>query len=622
MADDKSGVDGLRSKLYSRKGGVEERDRATLSQTDPNTPVAWEPKGAPERPVPQAALRDGVRRKFFGLSHASRFFVGSVVFFVAAAGFSAYYFFGGGNFISSQNIEIEIITPSIIDGGSETQVQYIVTNRNASPLLLADLVIDYPSGTRDPKNPTKEMLHERQTIGAISPGQQVKRTSNAIFYGTEGTPQAIEVRLEYSVPNSNAVFEKTTTATIVLGSSPVSVSVEMPAEATSGQPFDIEVTLRSNAEEPIDGVVFEARYPFGYSLRTATPKAATGALWRVGTLEPGGIYTLTLRGVLDGSDGDEKVFHFMAGTNSDPTDTRVTVPFITMPQSITVERPFIGGAITVNGQSGATVSARAGEPVQGTVSWRNNLSEAVQDVEVVLTFAGAPLDTSSITSATGFYQSSNSTLTWTKQQDPSLAQVAPGGGGSLQFSFSTLPPGSGGTVYANPTVSLTLGVRGSRTDQAGVPEAVLAAATTQVSLSSAVSLEATANHASGPNPPRANETSEYSVVWSVRNSSNAVANATVTTVLPPYVEFVDGAGIVYDPGSRTVRWSIGELKAGTGYSSSALQTSFQVALNASASQEGDEPALTGSSVLQGTDRFAQVQVSSTAPAVDTGAEVE
>lgn len=607
----------MRKKLYSRQEADHEEGRAPLSPIEESAPVAWVPKvAADSRPAP--VLVTGQKPR---ISVASKFLIGSLVFFVAAAGFSAYYFLGGGNFISSQNIGVEIITPSLIDGGSVTQVQYLITNRNASPLLLADLVIDYPPGTRDPANPTKEMLHERQTIGVVSPGQQVKRTSSALFFGSEGATQTLGARLEYSVPNSNAVFEKRGATTFTVGSSPVSVAVEMPAEVTSGEAFDTIVTLRSNASAPLENVVFEARYPFGYTVRSASPKAATGALWRVGTLEPGATYVINLRGAIDGSDGDEKVFTFLAGTNANSTDTKVTVPFLTVPQALTVRRPFIGGAITINGKTGTNVSAPAGTPVQGAVTWRNNLSQPLQDVEIVLTFAGPVLDESSITSGNGFYQSADTSITWTKQQDPSLAVVLPGSEGTLPFSFSTLSPGSGGVVYSNPTVSLTLGVRASRSGESGEPEEVKAAATTQVTLSSALSLAASAAHADGPEPPQANEQSTYAVTWVVKNSSNTIANATVTTVLPTYVEYVAGAGTTYDASSRTLRWSIGDLSPGAGYTTAAVQTSFVVKLNASASQVGQAPPLTGSSVLQGIDRFTQASVSATAAAVTTGSVV-
>ncbi|MDG4869786.1 aldehyde dehydrogenase family protein, partial [Guyparkeria sp. 1SP6A2] len=45
---------------------------------------------------------------------------------------------------------------------------------------------------------------------------------------------------------------------------------------------------------------------------------------------------------------------------------------------------------------------------------------------------------------------------WTSAQDPSLAQVAPGGNGTLQFSFSTLAPGVFNVVQGRGAVGAAL----------------------------------------------------------------------------------------------------------------------------------------------------------------------
>jgi hypothetical protein len=244
----------------------------------------------------------------------------------------------------------------------------------------------------------------------------------------------------------------------------------------------------------------------------------------------------------------------------------------------------------------------------------------------VLTFVGPALDKNSVQASNGFYQSGNSSIIWSKSQDPSLANVPPGTTGTYQFSFATLPPGSGNVLITNPTISLNLQVRGTRKGQTSVPESIGSAASLNVQLASAASVQAQTFHFSGPftnigpMPPRAETATTYSIVLTVKNSSNALANTVATTVLPPYVNFmsaIPGEGVVYDAASRTVRWPIGELKAGVGYTLPTRQAAFQVTLNPSTSQIGQAPALTGPIQLSGTDRFAQVTVESQAPGPTT-----
>lgn len=625
--DDKSGVEKLKDRLYSRKANPDMPDiRTPLESHTPQVAPRWEAPPTPEAPAPEKpSLAPREQKKTMSL--AAKFFVGSVVFFMLAAVAAAYVFYGGGNLISPQNIDLQIVAPSIIDGGKAATFQIIANNRNQSDLELVDLIIDYPDGARSAADATQSLTHERQTVGVIASGQQVKRTVSGIFFGQEGVQQKLKVTLQYNVAGSNAIFEKTSEALFTIGSAPVSISVSAPSEAIAGDQMSISVTVRSNAATPINNVVVQGQYPFGFSVTSSEPKAdAGGTLWRLGTMNPGSSQTINLTGSIQGQDGDERIFRFLAGTNSDQTDTQIKVPFLTVPHSLTVHRPFITGAITVNGQTGKTVSVTAGKALQGSIRWQNNLSDAVSDVQLVLTIVGPALDKNSVSSPNGFYQSANSSIIWSKDQDSSLGSVPPGGESTYQFNFATLPPAAGNILITNPTLTLNLEVRGTRQGGSSVPESVGSAASLTVQLASAASVVAQTFHFSGPftnmgpMPPRAETATTYSIVWTVKNSANALANTSASAVLPPYIDFVSaipGEGIIYDAPSRTVKWPIGELKAGVGYTLAARQAAFQVTLNPSTSQIGRVPELTGPLTLSGLDRFAQVQVTTRADAPTT-----
>lgn len=614
-------IERLKHKLYARGGkGKPLADiRTPLNPSTAEAPVAWAKEEQEEPEVPKkASLYYEEPKK--GMSLPAKFLIGSVGFFALAAAAAAYMFFGGGNLISPQNIDIQIIAPSLVDSGKAQTFQFIITNRNSSALTLSDLVIEYPDGTRDPKDSTKTLQHERQSIGTISSGQQIKRTATAVLYGQEGTPQKLQATLEYSVANSNAVFQKQVDVSFLVGSSPVSLSIDAPSEAIANEPFAIDVTVANNSTTAIDNVVVQSQYPFGYSFASATPKPlAGGNFWRIGSLAPGGSQSLHVTGSLDGADGDARVFRFIVGSNADQTDTTIKVPLLTVPQTLTVRKPFISGTIAINGQTGKNVAVSGGQTVQGSIEWQNNLTSSIANVQLTVYLSGPALDKDSVTSASGFYQSQNSSITWSPSQDSSLSSVAPGGGGTLQFSFATLPAGANNVLITNPTVTVNLTVTGTRVDSSGggVPQTVSSAAQTQVSIASAATITAQALHFSGPfvnsgpMPPRAESDTSYSIVWTVKNASSELANTTVQTVLPPYVRYVSGnSGVSYDSGSRTVTWNVGNLKAGVGYTTPAQTAAFKVMLTPSAAQVGSAPMLTGDAVFQGQDRFAQVAVQS------------
>ena len=570
------GVEELKADLYSRskKVGGSGDVRTPLQHNVAEAPVAWDLSEEERR------RRDVVGTKFDERPRppfAQIFLLGALGFFVVAAGVAGYIFLGGGNLISPQNIDMQIVAPSLSDGGKEAEFQILITNRNQAPLQLADLILTYPEGTRDPKDLTKNFPSERISVGTIEPGQQAKFTSRAILFGESGAQKKISAQLEYSVAGSNAVFEKNAETTVTLGSSPLSLSLDAPDSVISNHSFDIILTLQSNSASLVDNVVVEGQYPFGFSLTQANPVPEGGStLWRIGTVKPGESRTIRLRGSLSGTQGEQRVFRFSIGSQADQTDTRIKVPFIVIPHTLSLEQPSVGATLTIDSQSGATLSAQAGKTLQGQVVWQNNSTDALSNVELNLAIQGPALEKGSIQSG-GFYNSQTSTITWNSSQDPSLSQVAPGGQGNLQFSFATLAPGANGIIYTNPTILLTLTIKGTTAGQPGV-QSTLATETVQVTLASAAAVVSESLYKtggfvnSGPTPPRAESPTSFTVSWGAKNSSNTLGNTTVSTVLPPYVQFVAGTpGVAYDAASRTVRWDIGDLKAGVGYTSAAAK---------------------------------------------------
>ncbi|MDP4020854.1 MAG: hypothetical protein Q8P58_02330, partial [Candidatus Adlerbacteria bacterium] len=278
-------------------------------------------------------------------------------------------------------------------------------------------------------------------------------------------------------------------------------------------------------------------------------------------------------------------------------------------------RPFIAGGITVEGQSGKNITVSAGSRINGTVSWQNNLTEPVSDVQIVLRFTGPALDPDSIQGQGGFFQSAEDSIVWSKDENSELESVAPGASGTFQFSFLTRSPGEGGVLITNPIIDLNLTVRAVR--ETGGQDVVLSAASSKVTVASALSLSTQTLHFSGPftnsgpMPPRAESSTTYTVLWTVKNSANAVGNGLVSATLPVYVDFIAaeaGSGVTYDEGSRTVTWNLGEVKAGAGYTLPARTGAFQVEIEPSTSQVGQSPALTSAPVLTGQDRFAGVNL--------------
>lgn len=83
-------------------------------------------------------------------------------------------------------------------------------------------------------------------------------------------------------------------------------------------------------------------------------------------------------------------------------------------------------------------------------------------------------------------------------------------------------------------------------------------------------------------------------------------------MLPPYVRFIGttDSGIVYNPDTRTVTWTIGDLTSG-----GTASAKFQIGFTPSTSQRNSSPILVNEQSFTGYDRFTQEQVKAQAAAL-------
>ncbi len=105
-----------------------------------------------------------------------------------------------------------------------------------------------------------------------------------------------------------------------------------------------------------------------------------------------------------------------------------------------------------------------------------------------------------------------------------------------------------------------------------------------------------------PIPPIAERTTEYAFLLSVKNGTNPFSGGEVTAVLPSYVTWLDrvsdGDEVTYNPANRTLKWTIGDLKANA-YEEAWVQVAFTPSL----SQVDQLPTLLETQRLRATDRF-------------------
>src|SRR6185436_19146111 len=115
----------------------------------------------------------------------------------------------------------------------------------------------------------------------------------------------------------------------------------------------------------------------GFKFTSATPAQVSSGLWNLGDILPGGKRTITLSGVLSGEAADERVFHFTAGTRTDPSHTKIDTPLSMRDFHLTIAQPFLGLVVSVNKATGQNIIVTPGDTVSVSVNWQNNLTTPI-----------------------------------------------------------------------------------------------------------------------------------------------------------------------------------------------------------------------------------------------------
>ncbi len=600
----KSKIDSIKDSLYSRNAdSLFLKKRHEVSEdVATKAPSIW--KIEEERPESTVTIP------------YAKILLGAFIFFVLALGFAFYKFFAGSNTVSGDNIDIAVSGPTSIAGGEELSLDIQVKNNNNIDLKVVDLHVEYPDGTRDPLDLSKDLKRYSEVLGDIKIGQSMHRTVKAVLFGQENTQQIVKVTVEYRIAGSNAIFNKEKDYNVLISSSPVNIKVTGAGEINANQQTDFTVDVTSNSLTTLKGLILKVDYPFGFNLNSANPKPTTsdGTIFDIGDLEPRAHRTIRISGIIQGQDREERVLKFTVGTPDKNDYKTIGTPFAMYTASVTLKKPFIGLTMLIDQNSAKEVAIDPGSKISANINWQNNLPDKVTDMTIKIKFTGQTLDKSSMSVDNGFYSSVDNTITFDKNGISEIGTVNPGDEGNMRFDFATLIPSLNSSIsFGNAKILMDISVYGSTIG--GASPYLLFSDTKTLKISSGLKLLARGFRTvgpfenSGPFPPKVDNESTYTITWTATNSYNNTSNVRVSAILPPNVKWKgftspDTEKISYDNGRGEVVWDVGNMRSGTGSTYPARDVSFQVGITPSITQVGAVLNLLNESTVSGIDDFS------------------
>ncbi|MEY2640696.1 MAG: hypothetical protein RL150_89 [Candidatus Parcubacteria bacterium] len=613
-----SRVERLQQKLYSPNAHFEMKPRKELHTVPNQLQPGWQDTSIND-------FADTVPKG--GLSLFAKLAIAAFVFFIGALGY-AYMVFMAPGATANKDVEVTVVSPVAIGGGEELTLDVLVENKGSVPIYTVDLVIEYPDGTKSSQDLKTDLPRIRDGIGDIMPGQVVRASYDAALFGAEGDSKKIDVRVEYRLPDSTAIFEQHKEVTVALRSAPIRLLVESVKEITSQQELTFNVTVSSNSSQELKNVLVEAQYPFGFTVTEATRQPSKGNnQWSFETLRPQEQITFRVTGRLDGQNKEERVFRFNAGVAEEEDKTKLGVAFTSVERGVTITQPFLALALAIDGDGSGEVVRTGAKDIDGRLTYTNNTDAAITDARITLKLDGDVLDDTSVQVAGGFYSSADNTITWDGANNVALRNIPIGAKETLLFRFASKPLASRAAVFKNPEIIVDASVSGRRLSEDAVPEDVRSSTVTRVKFASAVVLTPVVSFTNGgpftntgPMPPRVEQDTTYTVTLNLTNSSNLLTDSTLTAYLPAYVRWNNqvspsSENVTFDPVTRLITWKLGDVREHTGFITPARSAAIQLTFKPSASQIGATPVLLTNVTFDGDDSFTGKPITAT-PAKD------
>ncbi len=613
-SEEKSKIDDLKDVLYSKQvDGVFEKKRHGLHPDSSiiQNKVAWQDDLEVKDAKPKIP-REIPYKKILIIS---------VLFFALAIAFAIFEFSVGTNTISNDKIDVLIKGPSQVDGGQVFSLDISVNNNGTSVLKSANLKMEFPDGTKDPNDTTKDMKRYYESLGDINPGVSLPKNVKLSMFGEENVVKKIKVIVEYRVEGSNAVFDKEKDYDILIGTSPFTINVTGPEKISANQQTEFAVTVKSNSLSILRNLLLKIDYPFGFNLVTSNPKAysSDGSVFNLGDIEPGGERTVKFTGIIVGQDGEERVLKFSVGTPDQNNNRALGTVFAINSVSLIIIKSSIGVDFFINQDGTGGIAINPGDRQTGSINWKNNLTNAIKDMSINVSFSGKLLDKGSINTQ-GSYDTLSNTIVFDKTNVAQFGSVNSNDNGNVQFDFTTFSPQNRPDLsFANAELDLNVNIYG---DIGSGKRDLLYSGKKILKVSSSISVLSRGMRNSGsientgPFPPKAGQASTYTISWAANNSFNNISNGQVVASLPQGVSWTgitspSNENISYDEQSGNVIWSIGNLKAGTGTTYPAREVEFQVSAAPNSGQIGQPIDLVSSATITGTDNYTQSKLSQT-----------
>lgn len=536
---------------------------------------------------------------------------------VAAAG--AWYW--RTNIYSKEVLKLEILGPSSAQAGDE--VEYVVKFKNNGKARLenAELIFEYPANgvpsmvitaTTTSNKAGQFASRLTQPIDDIYPGEERTISFKGRLFGKENDKLEAKAWLSYQPKNLKAKYESKTSFVSQIQFVPLTFEFDLPAKAEPGSDLEFSLNYFSNMQTSLDSLRVRVVYPNGFTFLTAKPKGLDQTEWKAASLSPADGGRITIKGNIEGQEGEKKLFQAQLGIVKDGN----FVVLKETSQGVEITQPSLRLSQMINGSQ--SYVANIGDMLHYEIFFQNIGARPIEKKFLMLNLEGDFLDLDTLKTTNGEVGRGDNSIIWDWKNVSDLRYMDPGEEGKVEF-WIKVKDGSAGREIKNPVLVEKVSVGGSqKTFETKVNSVV---GVTQKAYFQNDPFQSTGLSGSVANT--------YGILWEMEDSWNDLTNVKIKATLPENVRPTGrtnpvDAKFTYDSTSREVVWSIGDVAP---YANQHLTTSspnslwFQVEADSNSATSSYSNILVNEVGVFAQDGFTGVNVIEKNRALTTGAAI-
>lgn len=527
--------------------------------------------------------------------------------------------FWGRYSFSQANVEVNIKAPEDIASGKEIVLTIEYRNNNRVNLNDAYLIINYPSGVFSPEG--KEIYQDQKNLRTISRKSAGQESFEVRFVGEKGEIKNIVATLNYRPQNINSRFENSTSNRVEINSVLISIKVEGPDNAMSGQNVSYSIEYENKTNKDISDLRIEVNYNEDLKIENFIPKPIeeSNNIWELNLLRAGEKRTINLEGILGGEEGEDKILRVTIGR----VENEEFLQYSRSEYSTKIAPSPLLLVINLGNIEEKDCNLNPGQRLNYKIEFKNNTDVALRELILKAHLEDSVFDFKTINlEGIGFFDSRQNIITWSGGEVPLLNLLEPNESGSVTFSLDLkkpIPMSSYNDKNFQPMIRTEIGTltvpAKFAVSELKISKELSCKVNSEIDIKSKVYYYESAPGIfnTGPLPPKVDELTTYTVHWQITNGTNDLENVRVTAILPQgiswsnyYLNKVSNSQVYYNERTKEVVWEIEKVPAGTGFVLSVYELIFQIGLRPSINQVGQSPTLINESSIEGKDMFTEI----------------